>query len=327
MTLMGAASSAQALSTHERAATHDGQRWGLILAGGEGVRLRPLTWAVVGDERPKQFCPVLGPETLLERTRRRTALAIPPARTLVALTRSHERYYRPLIAGMPPQCPLVQPAERGTAPAILYGLLRIASLSPTAAVAILPSDHYVSDDQVFMQHVAIAFAAVQTRPDLVVLLGIAPTHGESDYGWIVPGVPIPGTALLRVNRFCEKPARTVADDLFERGGLWNSFVMVARVPSLLAVIRQAVPALRAAFAAVEATLGTPAEGAAVRTLYSSVPPSSFATDVLATRPSNLAVLPVCGVEWSDWGQPQRVLSTLAALGIRPEWAARMVLTA
>jgi hypothetical protein len=38
-------------------------------------------------------------------------------------------------------------------------------------------------------------------------------------------------------------------------------------------------------------------------------------DVLAMRPSNLAVLPVCGVEWSDWGQPRRVLSTLATLGI------------
>jgi hypothetical protein len=28
------------------------------------------------------------------------------------------------------------------------------------------------------------------------------------------------------------------------------------------------------------------------------------------------------VEWSDWGLPERVLATLARLGIEPEWAER-----
>jgi mannose-1-phosphate guanylyltransferase len=43
-------------------------RWGLILARGDGTRLRPLTRRIAGDERPKQFCPVLSTETLLEQT-------------------------------------------------------------------------------------------------------------------------------------------------------------------------------------------------------------------------------------------------------------------
>jgi mannose-1-phosphate guanylyltransferase len=308
-------------------ASCDQQRWGLILAGGEGVRLRSLTLAVIGDERPKQFCPVLGAETLLERTRRRTALAIAPARTVVALTRSHERFYQPLIGAMPSHCALIQPEERGTAPAILYGALRIAALAPTAALAIFPSDHYVSDDHAFMRHVAVAFAAVQARPDLVVLLGITPTRADPDYGWIEPDAPIPGTPLRRVARFHEKPPPAVAEALLARRGLWNSFVMVARLPALLTISRQAAPGLAAAFAPVQAALGTLAEGAAVRTTYDGLAASSFAADVLATRPSNLAVLPVSGVEWSDWGRPERVMSTLAGLGIRPEWADRVVMTA
>ena len=57
------------------------ERWGVILAGGEGVRLRPLTRMIVGDDRPKQFCPILGRETLLEQTRRRASLLIPQERT------------------------------------------------------------------------------------------------------------------------------------------------------------------------------------------------------------------------------------------------------
>jgi mannose-1-phosphate guanylyltransferase len=302
-------------------------RWGLILAGGEGVRLRPLTRALVGDERPKQFCAVLGLETLLERTRRRAALAIAPGRTLVALTHGHERFYRPLLDGMPAYCALVQPENRGTAPAILYGLLRIAGISPTAAVAILPSDHYVADDHLFMSHVAAAFEAVEARPELVVLLAVAPTSAETEYGWIEPEALIPGTSLLRVRRFYEKPAPPLATALLDGGCLWNTFVMVARLPALLAMIRHATPALHAAFEPVAGLLRTPGERSAIRMLYRRLAASSFASDVLAPRPSNLAVLPVTGVEWSDWGNPARVLSTLARLGIRPEWADRVGATA
>ena len=64
--------------------------WGLILAGGDGTRLRPLTRRIVRDERPKQFCPVLSNETLLEQTLRRAALLVSPDRTLaVEIGRAH----------------------------------------------------------------------------------------------------------------------------------------------------------------------------------------------------------------------------------------------
>ncbi len=200
-------------------------------------------------------------------------------------------------------------------------------MAPLATVAILPSDHYVADDGVFMSHVSTAFVAVQTRPELVVLLGIVPDSAETEFGWIEPAAPIPRTALFRVGGFREKPTPTVAELLLERRCLWNSFVMVGAVPALLAMTRHAAPALAAAFSTARGALGTPAERSEVRAVYGALRPSSFAADVLATRPANLAVLPVTGVQWSDWGQPARVLSTLAGLGIRPKWADRLEATA
>ena len=96
--------------------------------------------------------------------------------------------------------------------------------------------------------------------------------------------------------------------------------MVAGVPAWLSLIRDAMPALESAFAGIAAPIGTPAECTALRELYARLPVSSFSVDVLSARPSNLVVLPVTGVEWCDWGQPGRVLSTLARLGVHPDWA-------
>jgi mannose-1-phosphate guanylyltransferase len=315
------------MSPRRRLDPPDGGRWGLVLAGGDGVRLRGLTRRMTGDDRPKQFCRLIGPETMLERTWRRAALEIPPARILMSLNREHERFYRPLLAGMPACCTVVQPMNRGTAPAILHGVLRVAAAAPTAAVAIVPSDHYVDDDHAFMRHVAAAFRAVEARPDLLVLLGIAPDSAESEYGWIEPGERIGRTPVLRVRDFREKPAEDVAHAMMARGGLWNSLVVVARVPALLGVFRRSAPELARAFAVVQASFGTYTEIDALRQLYAHLAPSSFSDVVLASRPANLAVLPVTGVPWSDWGQPRRVMATLDRLGVRPEWFDRVTATA
>src|SRR5882672_5806156 len=65
------------------------ERWGVILAGGDGRRLLPLTRMLTGDERPKQFCAIGGDETLLERTSRRVALSIAAENTAVVVTENH----------------------------------------------------------------------------------------------------------------------------------------------------------------------------------------------------------------------------------------------
>jgi hypothetical protein len=81
--------------------------------------------------------------------------------------------------------------------------------------------------------------------------------------------------------------------------------MVARPSALLSLIRQAVPRLAAAFTSVESNLGPSWEDAGLRKVYSHLPSTDFANDVLKTRPSNLAVLPLDGVGWNDLGASAR----------------------
>jgi mannose-1-phosphate guanylyltransferase len=106
----------------------------------------------------------------------------------------------------------------------------------------------------------------------------------------------------------------------ERGCLWNSFVMVGRVDALLKMTRAAIPATYADFAAIVPTLQTAGEQKALARLYSQIEDSNFSHEVLAARPEDLMVMRVGDVGWSDLGEPNRVLSTLARIGVRSHLA-------
>jgi mannose-1-phosphate guanylyltransferase len=131
----------RALSTSFSGREHE---WAVILAGGDGTRLKSLTRKIAGDERPKQFCSVLGKRTLLEETRDRAALELDPERTLYVVNRNHEPYYihepyyAPILSDEPSANLVIQPRNRGTSPAILYSLLRIAAFDPKARVVFFP---------------------------------------------------------------------------------------------------------------------------------------------------------------------------------------------
>lgn len=299
------------------------QRWAIILAGGDGTRLQSMTRTITGDNRPKQFVPIIGGKTLLNQTRRRVALSFELNRTMVVVTQKHHRFYEPLANETSKGLLLEQPLNKGTAPAILYALLRVATRSPKAVVALFPSDHYFVDDAAFMSHVDVALDAVEVQPETVTLLGITATSPETEYGWIEPHSSILANAqksITRVSRFWEKPSANLATSLMERGCLWNSFVMVGRVDALLKMTRAAMPDMYEAFAAITSTFETAAERKALTDLYSQIQDSNFSHDVLAARPADLMVMRVGDVGWSDLGEPNRVLSALARTGAQLQLA-------
>jgi hypothetical protein len=119
------------------------------------------------------------------------------------------RFLPPLLSNFPPQRVVIQPENRGSAPAILYGLLRIMTSAPKSPVVVFPADYHVSNDASFTAQVETAIRAVVARPDLVILLGVMPDSEDVDDRWIGPREVIAGPSgpdLYRARHFWKKPS-------------------------------------------------------------------------------------------------------------------------
>ena len=291
-----------------------GSLWAVVLAGGEGVRLRPFVRRAFGDERPKQFCPLFGPRTLLRQTLDRVTRLIPPGRTVVMGLESHDRYLAREFGEPGGPYVLKQPENRGTAAAVLFASQWIAARDPRATVVFFPSDHFIREEGVFMEQVSDAARFVKQQPKWIVLLGVQPGEPETEYGWIEPGERVAWTGqslLYRVRQFLEKPSREVAQTLFVQGGLWNTLVFVAEVGALLSTGRECVPSLSERIGRLSAFWGSEHERWAVRQAYALAPTANFSRAILEVSAQPLAVLKMPGLTWCDLGSPDRVLKTLA----------------
>lgn len=216
---------------------------------------------------------------------------------------------------------MIQPGNRDTGPGIVYPLFRVAELAGEAPVVVLPSDHYVSDDALFMEHVQRAVDLVRALPETVVLLGIRATSPETDYGWIEADemALLQGEGVFRIRGFWEKPSPAMARWLLASGGLWNSFVIVGWVSRLLDVVEATAPELIAALEPVRRAIGSSRETGAAEAVYAELPSINFSRSVLARAPDRFVTMPVSGLEWSDLGDPRRVVATLRRTGQAVPW--------
>ena len=293
--------------------------WGVLLAGGDGTRLKSLTLKIAEDSRPKQFCRLFGGKSLLTQTEERLEPLFRCDRTMFVVARDHERYYREDLGRADPSRIIVQPQNRGTGVAIATALLRILQREANPFVAFFPCDHYYSNDDAFVSTIGSAMAYAQEYPKSIILLGAEAHYPEIEYGWIEPGFAIRASGavqLLRVNRFWEKPSLRKARALMSSGCLWNTFVTVGRASTFLELLRSQIPDVMLHIAA-----GVSRDN--LDGVYRSIRPIDFAREVLTLLPHRL--LAVRGVEsgWADLGNPDRVLDTLARNRIKPAWLIEM----
>jgi mannose-1-phosphate guanylyltransferase len=285
--------------------------WALVLASGDGRRLSELSTDATGRPVPKQYCTLGGGPSLLQAAMQRGSALAGPDRVSVIVAAGHRRWWWRALRDLPARNVIVQPGNRGTANGILLQLLHLERIDPAAEVVLLPSDHLVIDEAVLAEAMRRALLRVRAAPGQIVLLGMTPVAPDPELGYIVPAPP-DQQGISAVLRFVEKPTPTAAALLIERGGLLNTFILVARCGTLLEQLTRAQPAV---VRAMRSALDTHRNRqAALDELYERLPNLDFSHHVLESAPSTvLHVEAVAACGWSDLGTPERVGQAISML--------------
>src|SRR5262249_46375911 len=138
--------------------------WAIVLAAGDGTRLRRLTTGRDGVTTPKQYCSLRGGKTLLDQAIERGARAVGRRRGVTVVAEQHRFWWSRSLSHSPAGGVVVQPRNRGTAPGILLPLLSILRRDPEARVLILPSDHFVEDESILGHASRQAMTELERRP-------------------------------------------------------------------------------------------------------------------------------------------------------------------
>lgn len=292
--------------------------WAIVLAGGEGTRLAPLTAALYGHPIPKQFAVVAGTESLLAQTIERVAHLVPLERTIVIATRPHEELARRELAPYPGARLVVQPCNRDTAAGILVGLSHVIARDPEARILVVPSDHYVRDTDRFVRAMNETTQLWYDSAIMLTLLGVRPDAAEVEYGWIVPGrqfssdmVSPDAPHIHSVERFIEKPPRELARALQQRGALWNTLIVAGLARNWWALFEKHLPEETSAFRRYLHEIGTSAEPRVLSQVYAAIANTNVSRQLLERIPERLGVVACQDVGWSDFGTPRRVFDALA----------------
>ncbi|MBI3894824.1 MAG: NTP transferase domain-containing protein [Acidobacteria bacterium] len=294
--------------------------WSIILAGGEGERLRPLVQQWLGQPKPKQYCTFIGTRSMFQHTVDRADLLSSPDRRVTVIAKSHRHDALAQLADRVTGKIVVQPINRDTAAGVFLALAHVRARDPQATVVVYPSDHFVYPEERFVKVVETAIRAADLLTDHLVLLAVAPDRIEQEYGWIQPGVQlgcIGEHGLHKVDLFVEKPTPAVARQVMLSRGMWNTLILAARIETLWEMGWRCFPELIRLFEQYSAAIGTSKEETMLEAVYQKLPTRNFSSHLLQRLPQQAAAIEMSGVLWCDWGKPQRIVDTLQRIGKLP----------
>jgi len=231
---------------------------------------------------------------------------VPRERVFVVAPPEHRALIHEQLPDLPLDHLVVEPYPRGNAAAIGLAMAALAAFDPDAVVAVLPSDHVVSDRGRFRK-VLIAATAAAERGQLVTV-GITPERPDTGFGYIEAGEKLEVEAPVEVRvvkRFVEKPKRDAAERMVAAGGhYWNAGMFVWRVEEILRAYEKHLPKTAAAIAALRDAIGSPRYESVLAEVWEETDRTTVDYGI-AEKADNVAVVPA-DIGWQDVGSWARL---------------------
>jgi mannose-1-phosphate guanylyltransferase/mannose-6-phosphate isomerase len=274
--------------------------YAVILAGGSGTRFWPLS----RETTPKQMLRVFGDLTMVQQTVSRLGDAVPLGNVYIVTGQKYAYDIRSQMLEV--DCGggvklLNEPEGRNTAAAIGFAAAHIMKKAPDAVMAVMPSDHVITRNDVFLK--VMRQAKKLAGKGYLTTIGVVPARPETGYGYIQKGRAVTAAAEIggfEVKRFVEKPDLKTAKSYVKSGDyLWNSGIFIWRVKDILAEIRRQMPDLYKGIIAIQKAIGRKNEEEVVAEVFRGLKPVSIDYGVME-KAKKVAVVSA-DMGWSDMG--------------------------
>ena len=268
----------------------------LIMAGGRGERF----WPKSRKTMPKQFLSLTDDgKTMIQLTVERISSVVDMEDIYIATNKDYKELVRSQLPGIPEKNILCEPVGRNTAPCIGLGAVHMAKKYDDAIMLVLPSDHLIKFNKMFLSVLKDSCDVAEKDRNLVTI-GITPTYAETGYGYIKFDSHVMEGRAYKVDRFVEKPSLEVAKEYLETEEyLWNSGMFVWKLSSILYNLERFMPETFAGLKRIQASIGTPEEEDVLRKEFAQFQSQSIDYGIMEKAENIYTVPGTFG--WDDVG--------------------------
>ena len=239
---------------------------------------------------------------MLQQTVARITGLLPPENIIVVAGENHGEEVHKQLAGLPKENIILEPVGRNTAACIGMAALVVQQRDSAAVMAVLPADHLITDEELFLATLQAAVARARQQPALITL-GVQATTAETGYGYIEAGEQIDTEQnhnFYKVISFHEKPDRERAEQYLKQGNFfWNSGMFVWQAEAILVAVRDHLPGLYSDLQELQPFLGTGNLEDGIARIYPDLESISIDYGVME-KAENVLMIPA-DFGWSDVG--------------------------
>ncbi len=278
----------------------------LIMAGGSGTRF----WPRSKTQKPKQYLNIFGESSLLQDTIKRFATFTEKENIYIVSSATQAKVLEEQTPMLPKQNLIYEPVGRNTLPCIGLAAMYAERENPDGIMVVSPSDHLITNNQLF-EDTVLAAVKIADKRDGIVTIGITPSYPATGYGYVKTKEDITGNekiAQFKVERFVEKPDEKTASEYLKQGGFyWNSGLFVFKVSVFLEAVEKFAPELYADLRKIQTDFGNPTYEETLDTIYRAV--KGISVDYGIMEHADNIFLVEGNFDWNDLGSWESVYLT------------------